>query len=775
MPGAPPAANHTALPESTAYRLKRRLLGKPLVTERLRGERLGRPTALGVLAPDCISSTAYGTEEMLTILVPAAGLAAFSLVLPVTVAILVVLFFVTLSYRQVVMTYTKAGGSYVVARDNFGLPVAQISAVALLIDYTVTVAVQSAAGTNALTSAVPSLSSLQVPITVGVVVLLVYANLRGLREAGRVFAVPTYLFIFTIATVVVAGLVRDLISGLPVIHPGAGALTQTHPHPQTGLLMGVSVFYILKAFANGGSSLTGLEAISNGVGAFKPPEGPHARRVLVIMATTLGSLVLGVSILAHITHATPYASGSPTVLSQEVKAVFGSSTGATLFYYLVQAVTLLILYTGANTSFNGFPFLASFVAEDRFLPYKLTKRGHRLVFSNGILVLAVVSITLLLVTRAKVDALVAVYAIGVFTGFTMAGLGMAKHHYTHRQKGWRLSMAVNGFAGLLSLTVVVIFAVTKFTEGAWVVVILFPILWLALIRLNRRYREEASVLGETAAEAAAEAKPLRRQVALILVDRLDLATARAIQYARTLNVDDLRAVHFVIDTARAKALKDRWVRLGLSHLPLQEVECPDRRVVRASLEMADAEAADGDTEVNVLLPRRSYKRGWSRFLHTSNGERIAATLSRVPHVNATIVPFDVDAELADRRREAGRKPSEAPPHEDDEVDEQEAQVDEEYFDRVSQCSPIASLHDRERARVAGRIRSVTVQPWGSVPTLECDLTDDDRSMTVAFLGRRQVPGLEPGTRIVVDGTVGMRRGRLMMINPDYELLGSPDG
>lgn len=775
MPGAPPPATRAALPETAGYRLKRRLLGKPLVTEQLSGERLSSPIALGVLSPDCISSTAYGTEEMLTILVPAAGLAAFSLVLPVTIAILVVLFFVTLSYREVVMTYTKAGGSYVVARDNFGLPVAQISAVALLIDYTVTVAVQSAAGTNALTSAIPALSSYQLPITIAVVAILVVANLRGLREAGRVFAVPTYLFIFTIAGVVVVGLIRDIISGLPLVHAGSGALTQTHVHPHTGLLMGVAVFYILKAFANGGSSLTGLEAISNGVGAFKPPEGPHARRVLVVMATVLGTLVLGVSILAHITHATPYANGTPTVLSQEVKAVFGGSAGGTIVYYLVQAVTLLILYTGANTSFNGFPFLASFVAEDRFLPFKLTKRGHRLVFSNGILVLAFVSIALLLVTRAKVDALVAVYAIGVFTGFTMAGLGMAKHHWTRREAAWRRKLVINGFAGLLSLAVVAIFAVTKFTEGAWVVVILFPIMWFALIRLNRRYREEASVLGETAAESAAEAKPLRRQVALILVDRLDLATARAIQYARTFNVDELRAVHFVIDTARAKVLEDRWVRLGLSRLPLQQVECPDRRVVRACLEMADAEAADGETEVNVLLPRRSYKRGWSRFLHNSNGERIAATLSRVPHVNATIVPFDVDAELADRRR--GNRhdpPTLAVPDEDTEVEDREAQIDKGYFHPVSGTSSIASLQNRERARVAGRIRSVTVQPWGSVPTLECDLTDDHRHMTVAFLGRRQVAGIEPGSRIVVDGTVGMRRGQLMMINPDYELLPPPD-
>jgi amino acid transporter len=835
------------LPETRGYRFKRAVLGKPLVSEQLSEERLPSPVALGVLAPDCISSTAYGSEEILTILVPICGAAAFALVLPLTIGIIVVLFFVTLSYREVVMVYTKAGGSYVVARDNFGLKTAQVAAVALLIDYTVTVAVQSAAGTNALTSAVPSLSKYQVPITVLVVVLLVYGNLRGIREAGRLFAVPTYLFIVTIASLVIVGFIRNLISGLPMVKVKAGALTEKSSHlghtgTGHGLLMGVAVFYLLKAFANGGSSLTGLEAISNGVGAFQPPEGRNARRTLVIMSCTLGFLVLGVSYLAHVTHATPYGSGSPTVLSQEAKAVFGSSAFGHALYLIVQLVTLLILYTGANTSFNGFPFLASFVAGDRFLPLKLTKRGHRLVFSNGIIVLAVVSIALLLVTRAKVDSLVAVYAIGVFVGFTMAGAGMAKHHWVHRQAHWQRKLGINGFAAVLSFAVVIIFAVTKFTEGAWVVVVLFPLMWFGLTRLNRRYREEASVLGETVAEAAAEEQPLPRNVALILVDRLDLATARAIQYARTLSVDDLRAVHFVIDDVRAERLQERWSRLGLSRLPLELVECPDRRVIRASLERADTELGDGRTEVTVLLPRRSYRRVWSRFLHDATGERIAAALSRLPHVNATIVPFDVDAELRDRRRLArastgGRErgdeaalatalqertpsrspgrtgaeaatpgggiatangdtgtadgapapapapadgvPADAAGDADDQRDvatrsgeESEEVVDHRVIGDVPNTTPIGAVRARRRARVAGRVSSVTVQPWGSVPTLECELRDDSGRVMIAFLGRRQVGGVIPGARLVVTGMVSERRGHLVMINPDYDFLGA---
>ncbi len=758
------------IPETVGYRLKRKLLGPPLVTEQLAGERLSSPIALGVLAPDCISSTAYGTEQILTVLVPFVGLAAFTLILPITYAILGVLLLVTLSYREVVMVYTKAGGSYVVARDNFGVKVAQIAAVALLIDYTVTVAVQTSAGTDALTSAVPSMVRYHVEITVAVIVLLLYGNLRGIREAGQTFALPTYLFIVTTGAVIVVGLIRAATTGLPKVNVHAPGALPLGTHHGDGFLMGATVFIMLKAFANGGSSLTGLEAISNGVGSFRPPEGIHARRVLVIMSLILGSLVLGVSILAHLTHAIPYTAGSPTVLSQEAKAVFGTSAFGHAVFLIVQLVTLLILYTGGNTSFNGFPFLASFVAEDRFLPAKLTKRGHRLVFSNGIVVLAVVSIALVLITRARVNSLVAIYAIGVFTGFTMAGAGMVKHHLDHRAPGWRRRVLVNGSAGAVSFAVVVIFLWTKFTEGAWAVAVLFPTLMFLLIRLNQRYREEASVLGETAAEAAAEARPLPRHVALVMVDRLDLSTARAIQYAKALSVDDVRAVHFAIDTARAQALEDRWVRLGMSRLPLELVECPDRRVVRAALEMADDAASDGQTEVSVLLPRRSYTFGWSRLLHNSLGERIAAAVSRLEHVNATIVPFDVDAELRDRRRN-----EDGPPVvQESEGTDIEDRIGRQTLANVVGTTPIPALQPRQRARVAGRVKSLTVQPWGDVPTLQLQLTDDQGKLVVAFLGRRQIAGLIPGSRIVVDGTVTERRGQLVMINPDYEFLPAAD-
>ena len=763
-----------AYPESLGYQLKRRLLGPPLVTEALESERLSKPIAMGVLTCDMISSSAYGTEEMLTELVPYVGAAAYALVLPVTFAILFVLVVVTLSYREVVMVYTKAGGSYVVARENFGVNVAQFAAVALLIDYTLTVAVQSAAGTNALSSAIPALAkpAAQTFITVGIVLLLLWGNLRGIREAGRIFAFPTYFFITMMVLVVVIGLVKVSLGDIHHVTYHAGHIPIGHPGG--GLLDGLAVFYLLRSFANGGSSLTGLEAISNSVSAFRPPEGPNARRVLSLMSLTLGVLVLGVSLLAHYTYAIPYTVGSPTVISQVAKAAFGTSLVGKFGFYMVQLATLLILWTGANTSFNGFPFLANFVAEDRFMPRPFMKRGHRLVFSNGIIFLATVAIGLLLITQARVSSLVSLYAIGVFCGFTMAGFGMLKHHLTYRETGWRHKAVINGTAGAVSAVVVIIFAVTKFTQGAWAVVVLFPILMYVLIRTHRLYVAEAQVLGEGAAEQAVAARPLPKHVAFVLVDSLDLATARAIQYARTLSVDEIKAVHFSIDSTRAQRIQDRWVRLGLSRLPLQVIDCPDRRVDRAAVDLVAEAAADGQTEVSVLMPRRAYGMGLRRILHDARGERIATAISRLDHVNATIVPFDVGGELRELRRRKRKAQVEPGAADAAETLKAERHLDEKVLGQVKGATPIAELEPRKRAKVAGRVRSVTVKPWGDTASLQVELTDDRESLTCVFLGRRQIAGLTPGSRIVVEGTVAEIRGHPGMINPDYEFLSTQE-
>jgi amino acid transporter len=795
-----PGAAADQIPETRRYRLKNKLLGPPLVTEQLATERLSNPIALGVLAPDCISSSAYGTEEMLTQLVPYIGLAAFTLVVPITLAILGVLFFVTLSYLEVIQIYTKAGGSYVVARDNFGPRIAQIAAVALLIDYTVTVAVQTSAGTAALTSAVPSLANTTatVAITVGVILVLLYGNLRGIREAGSYFAVPTYFFIFSLSSVIIIGLVKEALGLLhPIPLPPANQVYGGQiGTPGSGWLMGLAFISLLRSFANGGSSLTGLEAISNGVSSFRRPEARHARQTLVIMSSTLAFLVLGVTMLAHWTHAVPYAQGSPTVVSQEVKAVFGTSPIGHFGFYMVQLATMLILYTGGNTSFNGFPYLASFVAGDAFLPRQLTRRGHRLAFSNGILVLTAVALALVLVYRAQLNGLVALYAIGVFTGFTMAGAGMVKHHLDDKGRHWRRSVAVNGFSAFLCFSVVLIFGIAKFREGAWLIVVIGPLLYVGLIRLHSQYAREADLL-ETGVTEATEAPILRRHVVVVLVDRLDVATARALQYARTLSPDDLRAVHFDIDTKAARELEAEWSRMGLARLPLDIIECPDRRLGRAAIELVADATLDGDTECTVLLPRRAYARFWQRFLHDRTADKIAAVLGQVPHVSATIVPFIVSegGGIGERVRSYGRSVQRARLAGDDGVVVDQdgrtgvdrtgrrdgprrptavLEADRTLAKRAGATTPIASVMPRQRTRVAGRVKSVRVQPRAGTSNLECVLSDGTGGLLLVFQGRPKIAGIEPGARLVAEGMVGSWGRRPAMLNPSFELVqGAP--
>jgi amino acid transporter len=752
------------VPETLGYRFKRRLLGPPMVNDQLEDERLSNGVALGVLAPDCISSSAYGTEEMLIeLLKGGAAFAAFWLVLPITGVIIAILLLLTLSYRQVVSVYTKAGGSYVVARDNFGPRVAQIAAVALLIDYVVTVAVQTAAGTVAVVSAVPSLGPYSLEITLAVVVLLAYGNLRGIKEAGRVFAVPTYLFAGIIGSVIIVGLIRAGLGNLPQIDPTTAAGAVDMPQGN-GFVEGITILTLLRSFANGGSSLTGLEAISNGVGTFRKPESRNARRAMVVMSCTLGFLVSGVSLLAWQTHAVPHTNGYPSVLSQEAKLVFGSSAVGHLLFILTQTFTALILYTGANTSFNGFPYLASFVAQDAFLPRQLRRRGHRLVFSNAIILLTVVSVFLLVATDAKVNSLVPFYAIGVFTGFTMAGLGMARHFDREKGPGWRRNVALNLAAGLASLVVVAIFAIAKFAEGAWLVVIVFPIMVVALIRLNRLYREEAAVLAGLDPQAVIASSVYAKHNVLVFVDSLDLATVAAMRYGRSLQPTEIRAVHFVLDTARAERLRQRWTDAG-ARIPLELVDCPDRRLTRAAVLLLNRESAPR-TETTILLPRRSYSPFLGRLLHDRTADRMARVISRVPNAAATIIPFDTRADLSRRRAEALGSGGGS-----------------RRFDPVravaepappSDANPIGTLVRGEACSIQGRIRSVQLTPVADTPVLSAEVVDATGSVIARFYGRREIPGIEPGARIRLTGRTTQRYQKTIMNNPRYELLGKEE-
>jgi len=768
-------ANVSAVyPEGMAYRLKRLFLGRPFVSEQLAGERINKPIALGVLAPDCISSSAYGAEQILTQLTPYLGLAAFSLLVPIMFVILGVLLLVTLSYLDVIGFYNITGGSYIVVRDNFGPRTASVTAVALLIDYIVTVAVQCSAGTAALTSALPQLLSYQVPITVGVILLLIYGNLRGIKEAGAYFAFPTYFFISMMTMTIVVGAYKYFSGTLHHIAQPAVNLLVDHKLGTGGhgFLMGVAFLTLLRAYANGGSSLTGLEAISDGVSSFRKPEARNARIVMVGMACTLAFLLIGTTMLARWTHALPYAVGSPTVVSQEVLAVFGSHGFGHVIYYLVQLATMLILYTGGNTSFNGFPYLTNFVANDRFLPRQLTKRGHRLAFSNGIIVLGSLSLTLVLLFKAQVNSLIALYAIGVFTAFTMAGAGMAKRHWTRREGRWRLGFTVNLLSCIVTLLIALIFAVVKFAEGAWVVVVSGPIMIFGLQRMNKQYSKEHRAFVESKKQSAAAQFRLHRLV--IFVDSYDQATERALQYCQTLNAFSIRAIHFDIDPQITKQLEEDWGDANSASfgIPLEIAACDDRRVDRAALELVADIVRDPDVFCMVIIPRRGFTSRLQRLLHDRTGDAIADAVMHVPRCAATIIPYRMGSTSLDELSNEAQLMS-------DEVkrggvrENAHLLADVKLAERSETASPIGDLVERQVADIAGRVRSTTTVNNQGSNELRCVIADDTGSVTLVFQGRGHVPGVERGTRLLVKGTVTSQQREAVILNPQYEIVAGP--
>jgi len=580
---------------------------------------------------------------------------------------------------------------------------------------------------------------------------------------------------------IVVGLIREIAGSL---HPyNAQHLTGTVQigAGTSGLITGAMIFTLLRAFANGGASLTGIEAVSDAVGAFKAPEGRNARQVLIAEGIILGTLVAGISWLAHTTHATPRASGYPTVLAQEAKLIFGHSFVGQALFFLVQAATALILYTGANTSFNGFPFLTSYVAGDSFLPRWLLKRGHRLVFSNGIILLTIASVSLLLIRGADVNSLVPLYAIGVFTAFAMAGFGMARYHSRHREPGWRRRLIINASAGVLTVIVVAIFAIVKFTEGAWLVVVLFIILVPALILLNQEYRAETEVLETITGHQPPPPARYARRTVFVFVDSFDLATLAALRYARSLRPTSIRAVHFVIDSVRADMLREKWARADRG-VVLDLIDCPDRRLTRAAAELVEREAANTDTHVTVVLPRRSYSALLGRLLHDRTADKIAAVVSRIPRSAATIVPYDVESRV--RVLQAKQAMATAPSPSDDQRILAEEVAVADNSDPVSQAgpaapsepgstpgvSPISAVNRPGRTLVEGRIRVVEIRQVERNSVLACEISDGTGELTALFYGRSHIPGLVCGARVRLRGAAGIHDGRRVMINPAYELL-----
>ncbi len=762
--------DHAHLSDPLSYKVKRALLGGALNRHSLSHQRLSKRYALGILSSDCISSSAYGSEQILIALLPAFGLAAFAILMPMTAVVLAILVLITLSYRNVIDVYTKTGGAYIVSRDNFGPVVAQIAAVALMLDYIVTVAIQSAAGVAAIISTFPSLSSWKMPMIFLVIAVLTYGNLRGVKEAGKAFAFPTYFFVGCMFIVFGMGLWRLSQGTLPVLAtdlPGAVEIGK-----EQGLLTGAAIFILLRAFANGGSSLTGLEAISDGVALFKTPEHVNAKRTLVVMSCLLGTLVLGVSYFAHQIHAMPYQSGAPTVISQVAKTAVGDSTFGSVMFILVQLATMLILFAGANTTYSAFPLLCNFVASDGYLPRQLTKRGHRLTFSNGILLLTGGGLLLVVITAGSVEHLVAFYALGVFTGFTLAGFGMTKHSLRTKPKGWRVKVVINSMAGSVSLAIVIIFSVVKFTEGAWMVLVTAPILVMTFLRLRRQYTREQEAL--VVRQEQERATTIARHNVTVLVDNVDLATIGAIRYARSLKPRNLSAVHFVIDDRRAEEIKNAWANSdALDDVTLELIDCPDRRLANAALDYAIRMTEKSDVELTLLLPRRAYKGFLGRLLHDQTAEEIAAPISQLQRVVATIVPFDVDriTSTANLNVHASRdaKPMVAPVAEFKPIQEVTKKI-EPMSHYAENLTPIGEIQWRQRAHVQGRVTAIKNAPRGSAPLLQVEVWDQTGGVTLHFLGRREIAGLEVGSQIRAEGMVGEEEGVLTILNPSYELL-----
>jgi amino acid transporter len=774
--GAPePVAlkDHAHLEDPISYKIKKAILGGPLNRHTLSHQRLKKRYALGILSSDCISSSAYGPEQILLALLPAFGLASFAVLMPLTAVVLIILTIITLSYRNVIEVYTKTGGAYIVSRDNFGPTVSIIAAVALMLDYIVTVAVQSAAGVLAITSTFPNLTPYKVPMVLGVIAFLTYGNLKGVKEAGKAFAAPTYLFIGGMYVVFIIGLYKFFSGTLPVLSTDQEG--SVHIGTEQGLLSATAIFILLRAFANGGSSLTGLEAISDGVALFNVPEHINAKKTLVVMSTLLGSLVLGVSWFTYKLHALPYESGSPTVISQIAKAVMGEGAFGHFWYIYVQFATTVILFAGANTTYSAFPILCNFVANDGFLPKQLSKRGHRLAFSNGIIFLSLAATIFVVATKASVEHLVAFYALGVFTGFTLAGFGMARHAIRNKTENWKVKVLINGVAGSVSVIVVVIFAIVKFTEGAWIILTIAPIAVLSLLRLNRRYVREQAVL--SLAQEQNRATSIARHDVTVLVDSVDLATVGAVRYARSLNPHTLSAVHFVIDDRRAEDIKKAWETTpALSDVSLELIDCPDRRLANAALDYSIRATADGNHELTLLLPRRSYSRILGKILHDQTAEQIAAPISQLPRVVATIIPFDVVKLLEEGPLHVHGK------HEDEAVKSSATQTIEptkrmvppanfepvgHYSEKVIQIGEVVW---RKRAHVQGRVTAIRTSPTSQAPMLEVEMWDETGGITLQFLGRRSLAGLDVGAQLRAEGMVGEVDGLLTILNPNYELL-----
>lgn len=646
-----------------ALSLKRILIGTPVATERAHHERLPKITALAVFASDALSSTAYATQEIMLALLLTVGFAAqpqslsnLGYILPIGLGIGVLLVIVATSYRQTVYAYPGGGGAYLVAKENLGTNTGLVAAAALLIDYVLTVAVSIAAGIAALTSALPALRGHPVELcflAIGFVTLL---NLRGMKESGTLFALPTYIFIASMVFLIGYGLFKHFGPGLtpypPLQKQLAGSLGIVNEHPTSFVGFGFG-FMLLRAFASGCTALTGVEAISDGVPAFKSPESKNAAITLGWMAAILTSLFLGITYLTWASSAQPILALEPgtnhlavhaghleepteTLISVLARMTFDGSLG--WFYYVIQGATVMILILAANTAYADFPRLSSILARDRFMPRQFQSIGDRLVFTNGILALAVFSGALIWVFGGSTTRLIALYAVGVFTSFTLSQAGMVLHWFKLKTPGWQLAAFVNGFGAICTFIVAIVITVTKFTGGAWMVIVAVPFLVWVLKNINTHYR---SVSKQLSLDGYRPSQGVRNHV-LVLVPDIHRGVIPALQLARTMS-SDARAVHVSIDPSREKRVRERWT-LYSRGLPLTVLASPFRSLTDPVVEYVKTlRARDPQGMVIVIIPEFEPRGWWTKFLHGHAGFALALKLHFIPGVVVVNVPYHIEA------------------------------------------------------------------------------------------------------------------------------------
>ncbi len=626
--------------------LKRFLIGAPIASAQQLHERLTKVKALAVFSSDALSSVAYATEAILIALV-SGGEPALQYVFPIGVAIALLLAIVATSYRQTIFGYPNGGGSYIVAKDNLGTIPGLIAGAALMIDYVLTVAVSISAGVSAITSAFESLRPYQVELCLACVLLITVLNLRGVRESGTIFAVPTYLFIFAMLLLIVVGLVRVATGTVPPV-PRDPATVDLLSHPTRSITLAL----LLNAFAQGCSAMTGTEAISNGVPAFKPPESKNAATTLTWMALLLGTMFIGTTILAKALDVLP--SEHETVLSMIGRAVFGGG----LLYQLLQWSTFGILVLAANTSYADFPRLASIMARDKFLPGQFAFRGDRLAFTNGIIVLGLLAALLIVHYGGSEQQMIPLYAVGVFLSFTLSQAGMVVHWYRLRQGHWRRSMALNALGAATTAVVFCVIIASKFTHGAWMVVLLIPVLVAIFLLIQSHYQRVAMELAianaDTGADPSLDPEQIRHTIVIPVAD-LNRAALRAIAYARSLTGQiehpaedghaNIVAVHVTDDVEAGERLKERWDQANTG-VPLVVLESPYRSLVGPLLTYINAlerQHPEGTSIVTVLLPEFIPGHWWEHVLHTQTALRLKGALLFRPRTAVTSVPYHLHA------------------------------------------------------------------------------------------------------------------------------------